>query len=148
MSALVDIDGGLDRMVGALGRLARAPLGDLLALLGGDLEASTRQRIAVEKTAPDGSAWPPWSAAYAARRPAKGGLLELDGQLIDSIEWELEGLAAVSVGSRMIYALVHQLGDDRRNIPERPYLGLSDADEETLQATADAWLGRVMEGRA
>jgi phage virion morphogenesis protein len=147
VSALIDIDNGLDRMQQALGRLARAPVDDLLELLGADLETSTRQRIAVQKHAPDGSAWPPWSAAYAEQRPAKGGMLELDGQLIDSIEWELEGLT-VSVGSRMVYALTHQLGDDRRNIPARPYLGLSDEDEETLQATAGAWMERVMEGTA
>lgn len=146
MSAPITIT-GLDRMVEQLGRLARAPVDNLLELLGADLEASTRHRIAVEKAGPDGQAWPPWSAAYAERRPAKGGLLELDGQLLDTIRWELEGLT-VCVGSPMVYALTHQMGDEARGIPARPYLGLSEADQETLQTTSDAWLQSVMEGRA
>lgn len=147
MSAAIDIDRGLERMVDALGRLARAPLDDLLAQLGADLESGARRRLTVEKAGPGGEAWPEWSAAYAASRPPKGGLLELSGDLIDSIRWELEGLT-VLVGSPQVYALTHQMGDPARSIPPRPYLGISRDDAEAMQETADRWLAAIMEGGA
>lgn len=134
-------------MIQALERLARADVSELAELLGADLESSTRHRLGTVKAAPSGEPWPEWSAAYAARRPARGGLLELEGQLIDTIRYELDGLS-VSVGSPMVYALTHQLGDRSRGIPERPYLGISDDDRETLQETTNAWIERVMEGSA
>ncbi len=144
MSSLIEID-GIGQMEAALGRLARAPMPELLELLGADLEAGARRRLSVEKRGPGGEAWPGWSAAYAEGRPAKGGLLELSGDLIDSFRWELEGLT-VSVGSPQVYALTHQLGDPGRRVPARPYLGISDADVDAMQTTANGWLSAVMEG--
>lgn len=147
MSAEINVDRGLEQMREALSRLARAPLANLLEQLGADLESGARRRLTVEKKGPDGEAWPAWSAAYAASRPPKGGLLELSGDLIDSIRWELEGLT-VAVGSPQVYALTHQVGDPARGIPARPYLGVSDADADAMQATADQWIASVMKGRA
>lgn len=109
----------------ALDRLSRLQTSRLLDILGSELESQTRRRIREEKTDPDGVAWAPWSDDYKAYRSGKGGLLELSGDLGDSITYEV-GQDAVTVGSNLVYALVHQEGDEDMGIPERPYLGVSD----------------------
>lgn len=114
-----------------LDRLSRLHTTRLLDVLGSELESQTRRRLSEEKTGPDGISWAPWSGDYAARRPNKGGLLELSGDLIDSIAYEV-GDDAVTVGSSMLYALVHQDGDEEMGIPARPYLGVSDNNLEDL----------------
>lgn len=116
-----------------LDRLSRLQTSRLLEVLGSELESQTRRRLATEKTSPDGAPWAPWSKDYAEQRPNKGGLLELSGGLIDSIAYEV-GEDAVTVGSNLVYALVHQEGtvvgplrEGQGRTPARPYLGVSDA---------------------
>lgn len=135
----------LDRIRRRLGVLVDPPLDQLLMQLGADLESSTRERLSVTKRDPAGAPWKPWSDDYAARRKKGGGLLDLTGQLIDTIAFELED-DGVSVGSELIYAMSHQEGDLDRGIPERKFLGISSEDAETLEATTIAWLNRMTEG--
>lgn len=137
----------LDVVRRRLAVLADPPVDRLLEQLGADLESSTRERLSVTKTDPSGAPWQAWSPDYAARRPTKGGILELTGQLVDTIAWEL-GDGGVNVGSEMVYAMTHQKGDLDRGIPERKFLGISAEDQETLEATAVAWLDRLLEGLA
>lgn len=146
MSAVLDTS-ELERELLRLGALSDPPLDDLLEALGADLESSTRERLTVTKTDPSGAPWVPWSPAYAARRPNKGGILDLDGQLVDTIAWELDGQTVI-VGSPMIYAMTHQAGDLSRGIPERSFLGISDEDQETIEATTDRWFARLLGGVA
>lgn len=105
--------------------LSNLRLQRLFDVLGGELDNQTRRRISSEKTDPDGEPWIEWSEAYAAVRPQKGGLLDLDGGLVDSIAYETSS-DAITVGSNLVYALVHQEGWEKKNIPARPYLGVSD----------------------
>jgi phage gpG-like protein len=51
----------------------------------------------------------------------------------------------VEIGSNLIYAATHQMGDEERNIPARAYLGLSDDDESELQEVIDDFISRAME---
>lgn len=115
----------------ALDRLSRLDTQRLLELLGSEAESQTRRRLSEGKTDPDGQPWKPWSKAYEARRPAKGGILDLDGELIDSIAYEVQD-DAITLGSNLVYALVHQEGWKAKNIPARPYLGVSDENLEDL----------------
>lgn len=115
----------------ALDRLSRLDTQRLLEILGSEAESQTRRRLSEEKTDPDGQPWKPWSKAYEARRPAKGGILDLDGELIDSIAYEVQD-DAITLGSNLVYALVHQEGWKAKNIPARPYLGVSDENLEDL----------------
>lgn len=115
-----------------LDRLSRMRTERLLDILGGELESQTRRRLSEEKTAPDGSAWAPWSDAYAARVKSSASLLEVEGNLIDSIAFEV-GTDAVTVGSNLVYAATHQSGTvygpllkGRGRTPARPFLGVSD----------------------
>lgn len=112
-------------------RLSNMSLKRLLDALGAELESQTRRRLSDEKTDPEGRPWAEWSPDYAARRPKKGGILDLDGDLIDSIAFETT-TDAVTIGSNLVYALVHQEGDEDRNIPQRAYLGVDDDNLDDL----------------
>lgn len=118
----------------ALDRLSRARTERLLDILGSEAESQTRRRITEEKTDAAGEKWEGWSDDYAARRPSKGGLLELDGDLVDSITY-IVGDDVIEVGSALVYAHRHQVGDEGDDgIPARPYLGVS---EENLADFGD-----------
>ena len=105
----------------------------LMASLAAEGEGQTRRRIDEEKTAPDGTPWAPWSPKYAKTRGPENSLLVSEGNLLASIESFANGDSA-GWGSNLIYARTHQQGDMKRNIPARPYLGLSDRDVEDLMA--------------
>ena len=79
---------------------------------------------------PDGSPWAPLSPRYAARKKKNPDLiLVLDGFLRDTLAYNATA-SGLEFGSNRIYAATHQFGDDSRNIPARPWLGIS-ADDET-----------------
>jgi phage virion morphogenesis protein len=82
---------------------------ELLESIGDVVERQTRRRISDEKTAPDGTAWTPWSAAYAKTRHGNQFLLQGEGDLLDSIEYQVQR-NHVRVGSALAYAGVHQDG--------------------------------------
>ncbi len=82
---------------------------ELLDALGGIVESQTRRRIADEKTSPDGSAWDDWSSSYAKTRHGNQSLLRGDGDLLDSIEYQVQR-DQVRIGSPLAYAGVHQDG--------------------------------------
>lgn len=81
----------------------------LLESIGAVVESQTRRRISDEKTAPDGTPWAPWSAAYGKTRHGNQSLLQGDGDLLDSIEYQVQR-NKVRVGSALAYAGVHQDG--------------------------------------
>lgn len=82
---------------------------ELLESIGEVVEHQTLRRISDEKTAPDGTAWTPWSAAYAKTRHSGNSLLQGSGDLLDSIEHQVQR-NHVRVGSALVYAGVHQDG--------------------------------------
>lgn len=104
----------------ALQRLGSLDIDRLLQTLGSELESQTRRRISEEKTDPEGRPWAPWSENYESKPGGK--MLERDGNLLDSLAFEVDD-DAVTVGSNMVYAATHQYG--RSGIPARPYLGVS-----------------------
>ena len=133
----------------ALDRLTSEEV-DLLAYeLGSLIEDQTKLRISDQKSAPDGTPWAPWSAAYDdSRNHAKHSLLVGEGNpgLLESIQNYTTGAQAV-VGTPLIYGAIHQFGspDTARNpdapagavgsgIPARPYLGLSADNRAAIEA--------------
>lgn len=119
----------------------------LLEAVGAIVESQTRRRISDEKTAPDGKKWEEWSEGYAASKhgadaahdPHPGALresqghslLELDGGLLDSIQFLITG-EEVEVGSNLKYA--------RRQNAQRPFLGLSKDNEREVVEIIDDFL--------
>lgn len=63
---------------------------ELLDSLGGIVESQTRRRIADEKTSPDGQRWDDWSSSYAKTRHGNQSLLQADGDLLDSIQYQVQ----------------------------------------------------------
>lgn len=134
---------GLDPFKRTLGRMSPQRLERLLDSVGATLESQTRERLGDDKKDPEGKPWAPWSPDYAERRPSNGGLLELSGGLIDSIAFETSA-SAVTLGSNLVYALSHQMGDSDRGIPARPYLGVSDENLEDIGDVVMRFIAREM----
>ena len=82
---------------------------ELLDSLGGIVESQTRRRIADEKTSPDGQRWDDWSSSYAKTRHGNQSLLQSEGDLLDSIQYQVQR-NQVRIGSPLAYAGVHQYG--------------------------------------
>jgi phage virion morphogenesis protein len=134
--------GRLEKRIDEIAALDRRAL---LDAVGFAVENQTRRRIYDEKTGPDGVAWPNWSERYALSRHGNHSLLEGERDLLDSIDYTVASSGgAVEIGSNLVYAATHQAGDERRNIPARPYLGLSTDDEDELEQVVDDFLAEVL----
>lgn len=95
------------RIIDALGTPSHKR--ELLNIIGGVAESQTRRRIQTEKTAPDGTPWQDWATPYAKTRHGNQSLLQADGGLLDSIEFNVKG-DAVHLGSPLAYARTMQEG--------------------------------------
>lgn len=115
---------------------------DAMDHIAGMLESQTKGRIEDEKKAPDGTPWAEWSPDYAATR-----ILGVHSKLIakkkpglfDDIAHESDAFKA-EVFASLEYALTHQLGDDSRGIPARPYMGLSRENTADIEQTMAEWI--------
>lgn len=133
---------GLSRMR-AVGEDLRPVLGDI----GDELQGSTVKRF-ISNVAPDGT---PWKPSLRAEKTGDKTLV-LKSNLRDSIHYVVEP-NAVSIGSALIYAKVHQTGAvitakggalaftlyggafitvRSVTIPKRPYLGMSVNDNQVV----------------
>lgn len=141
-----DLDAVQARLDGLLSMLTGSGRRELFAALGAEGESQTRRRIAEEKTAPDGTPWPEWSADYARTRHDGHSLLMGEGGLLDSIE-SIANAHRAEVGSNLVTAAIHQHGGDEVGIPipARPYLGLSDDNLTDMQAVIDGIIREHLE---
>ncbi|TBW58553.1 phage virion morphogenesis protein [Marinobacter halodurans] len=140
----------VDRLQTRIGRLANPDRRALGEQLGSLVESQTRRRISEDQESPDGVPWAPWTAAYAKRRHGGHSLLQGEGNLMDSIGFDVQD-DHVEVGSNLIYARIHQEGGEPdmapgpAGIPARPYLGFSQDNLAEIEAVADRWLDRHLE---
>ena len=145
----------------------RSQLVGKLAKMGED---QTRDRLSFEKQAPDGSAWPTWSAQYAATREGGQSLLQDSRALTDSIRSFADGDVAVW-GTNLVYAGIHQDGGQTKpheiaaksggylhfngvfrksvqhpgsTIPQRQFIGMSPGNADDLEAEALEFLGGLL----
>lgn len=131
--AVIEIDrGDYLRIQQALDRLIQADARNLLTQMTGLVENQTRRRVQQDKVGPDGRPWDAWSTRYAATRGPGKSLLQGEGDLMDSLDSQVDDEAA-EVGTNLVYGATHQFGDEDRNIPARPYLGLSRDDLNELE---------------
>ncbi|MGB0468325.1 MAG: phage virion morphogenesis protein [Pontibacterium sp.] len=114
------------------------------------LHGRTRDNFDQEQD-PDGNAWAALKDSTKKRKADIGVPVDqiLHGKslhLRDTIFpfWS-DDEAGVSTGPGTgAYAATHQFGDDRRNIPARPFLGISDGDErEILEILQDEILSQL-----
>lgn len=147
--ATIHFDG--ERVLAALRRLEKACADQSPALLeiGEYLVESTKQRF-VSGIGPDGTPWPENSPVTIERKgrnqPLVGG-----GTLNQQIEKELVGSNILEIGSSMQYAAMQHFGGTKDefpwlwgNIPERPFLGISEDDEAEILATIEDQLLSVL----
>lgn len=116
-----------------------------LAQGAGELMANqSKKRIELEKAAPDGTLWDPWSEEYAATCHGGHSLLRDQGPLLESLQNYSTAEAAIA-GSNLAYAAIHQQGSEDGTLPARPYLGLSDDNEKELDALIVREVERVLQ---
>lgn len=143
-------DEGFEEALAGIEGIEKLEQSEVLDRLGRLFQHSTRGRIDVTKTAPDGSQW------QANRRGTS--ILRESGNLSGSIDYKV-GSSQVAIGSALVYARIHQLGGEIKpkngkhlvftvgnqlvfapkvNIRERPYLGVSNDDSrDALDMVAD-----------
>lgn len=80
--------------------------------------------------------WPPLAPATLRRKPPGLKILERTGRLRRSIRTRVEA-SAIVLSTDVPYAAAHQFGVPRRRLPARPFLVLTNEDqEEVAQAVA------------
>lgn len=134
---------GLSRHEERIKRLTHLDRTRLLDAMGAIVETQTRRRIESEKESPDGQSWVDWSPRYAKTRHGGHSLLQNEGHLHDSIQFLVTG-DVVEIGSNLVYAAPQQFGLEERNIPDRPYLGISADNGAELEHTVNSFLDKVV----
>ena len=94
-------DEGFDQAIGAIEGIEQLDQGETLDALGQLFVQSTRERIEVTKTSPDGAAW--------QKNNAGTSTLYDSGNLSGSIDYQVGG-SSLAIGSALIYAAIHQMG--------------------------------------
>ena len=121
----------------------------LLHDIGVEMESQTKERFQT-KTSPDGDDWAEiaqstknfYRKKYGSENPGKGTLWRLSSvPMIDTVTSEVSSWS-VLVGAVKVYAAVHQYGWSERNIPARPYLGLSNDDKADIIGIINGFLDR------
>lgn len=149
---------GLDAMLTRLGATGRIEFQELLDGLSRQGMTQTRRRIEVEKTSPEGKAWPKTTDGRSA-------LFVQGNHLYRSIDHAVVGDSAVW-GSGWIGARVHQFGAvikpvnakrlafsiggkkvfaKKVTVPARAYLGVSEANARALEQTAARFIGSLLQ---
>lgn len=131
----------LSPVLSRLERLRTLRLRKLMSELGDSMVEQSRERIDESHEGPNGEKWPEWSDSYARSKRPKIDLLHASGDLTDDISKAI-GKDSVTVGSDLVYALVHQEGNEERNLPDRPFLGVS---KEDLAELGEATIAFVAE---
>lgn len=136
----------------ALGRLQRhaGDLSPALLEIGEVLTESTKQRFA-DTTAPDGSDWPLNTPATLEYKQGDTPLTGETGVLAATIHYQLESSDTLAIGSPMEYAAMQQFGGTKAefphlwgDIPARPFLGISDDDEQEIIEIVTGHLQRAI----
>lgn len=130
----------------AAGRLDGDGLNLLLGDIGEYLLGATQDRAARE-VSPDGVPWAALSPRYAKRKEKKrpgAQLLTYDHHMLgDRLAWQVAG-GTLYVGTSAKYGAIQQFGG--RGIPARPWLGISDEDEQEIVALTRDHLLMALEG--
>ena len=119
----------------------------VLQEIGEHLVFTTKRRFTT-KTAPDGTPWDDNSDLTQSIKGRNDPLVGESGRLGNEIYYQVRG-GVLQIGSPMEYAAMQQFGGTREqfphlwgNIPARPFLGVSDDDEETiLDVLAESLMG-------
>lgn len=87
-----------------------------------------------KEQSPDGQKWKPLSKARHKQRIKKGAnykILTDTGELRRSVQYKASDNDVV-IGSNLKYAPIHQFGSSKKNIPARPFLGVTQNDKNFI----------------
>lgn len=156
----VEISGDLQELLRDIAKLENVDTGAAMATIGEGLRESTIRRFDTS-TSPEGKKW-----KTSIRVREKGGkTLIKTAKMRNSIHTEYDD-TGMAVGTNSIKATTHQFGDKGRvirpkkkgalrfkingqwvmakkvtvNIPARPFLGISEEDEEEIRSVLDAMM--------
>lgn len=124
---------GEEEIYAALGAVVRqgGNLTDLFQEFGEHLLISHRERWGRQES-PDGTPWAELNPKYQARKKKnQDKILILEGDLLDGLRYQASG-EALLFGTDRPYGATHHFGDPNRNIPARPFLGMTDDDKTML----------------
>ncbi|NBI77144.1 phage virion morphogenesis protein [Lachnospiraceae bacterium] len=164
-SIQVNVDGDVEELMKRLRSMENVDFKGVLNAVGEGLRTSTAERFE-RGEAPDGSAW-----KQSVRVRDGGGKTLIDTAVLRNSINVRNGSAGVAVGTNDIRAATHQFGDSRTirakngrkltfqaggrwrsvesvtiHIPARPFLGISDEDEQEIKETLEEALAEAMEG--
>lgn len=113
----------------------------LLQEIGEHLLQTSRDRFDTF-TGPDGKPWKPLRPETIARKSKnKDKILTLNGYLRRLLRPEIVNAGfGVRVASDRVYARAHQLGYSKRNLPARPFIGMSRDDKRAIVAMTASYL--------
>ncbi|MEL3907913.1 MAG: phage virion morphogenesis protein [Treponemataceae bacterium] len=115
----------------------------LLKSIGLEMVEQSKTRITETNEAPSGEPWA-WFAEstlkFLNKHEMNTSLLLREGELLGSLKSELKNEWSILVGACKEYAAVHQFGYDEKNIPARPYIGLSTENIDDLVVLTENWL--------
>ena len=137
---------GMDKIQRELARLASrtSNLEPALRDMGEELLQSTDQHFEKGENA-EGKQWKALKEQTLKRKLASSRsrtrTLEDSGTLRDTIRHQTTA-DTLEVGTDRVYGATHQFGDKARNIPARPFLGLSEEDKQKLERIVAKHLGR------
>ncbi len=149
---MIDVKIDNTNVIQAMERLAKAAVNPRPALLaiGESLVVSTKKRFE-SSTAPDGSRWTPNKPSTLKRKKGNKPLIGKTRLLSQQISYALDG-DGLRIGSPMAYAAMQQFGGKKSrfpnlwgDIPARPFLGISDADETMILKTVNDYLRSVID---
>lgn len=135
----------------ALDRLSRAAahLRPALLAIGEELVISTKNRFETG-TAPDGTRWAPNKPSTLKRKKGSKPLIGKTHLLSQQISYAVDG-NGLRIGSPMEYAAMQQFGGQKSkfphlwgDIPARPFLGISNSDEQMIVSTVNDYLRGVV----
>lgn len=129
----------------ALGKLAAAAGNVRPALVEiGDHMIDWHQQRWDRQVDPDGRRWEALSPRYQRRKKKhKDRILLLDEILRDTLHYQADA-DSLQFGTSREYGATHQFGDPRRNIPARPFLGISEEDEREITEILAEHLNRTL----
>lgn len=110
----------------------------LMQTIGAVVTASAQERITDTNETPDGEPWAdltPYYAEQKAEQRAEAGLLQFDGDLLDSISFDAEP-EQVTIGSNLPYAGYQ--GEMRE------YIGISQQDSADIADAVDDWFKTLL----
>lgn len=104
--------------------------------IGEHFTRTTDQRFEQEGGSPKWVPLKPKTIAEKRRNRRRPKILQRTGTLRVTLRYFVTA-RGLMFGSSMIYAATHQYGDNSRNIPDRPFLQITDKDKQAITAIID-----------